>query len=84
MRDQVVKYLSNRGMSQAVLARACGLTEGLVSSYLSGDRNPGLRNAIKIERGTKGAIPAESWARGLKRKSHRRARSPSKKSRKAA
>jgi DNA-binding transcriptional regulator YdaS (Cro superfamily) len=66
-------------MNQKRFAALAHIPGPQVSMWLSGRRRPGLTNAMKIELATKGAVPAESWARGLKRKQPK-----SKRSRKAA
>jgi transcriptional regulator with XRE-family HTH domain len=46
--------------SQRELAQYLGFDERLISQVLTGQRGPGLRNAIVIERKT--GIPVEVWA----------------------
>lgn len=61
-------YLNRSGKQQKELAAAAGLKPDIVSRYISGERVPGVTNAVAICRATDGAVPVESWARKTKRR----------------
>jgi len=54
-------WLDGQGLSQADLARRCGVGEASVCRWLRGTRRPGLDLAIAVEQLTDGAVPAASW-----------------------
>jgi transcriptional regulator with XRE-family HTH domain len=54
-------WMQRRGLrTQRELAQYLDFDERLISQVLTGQRGPGLRNAIQIERKT--GIPVEVWA----------------------
>lgn len=48
-------------VTQAEFARMVGADQSTVSQWCNGERRPGLRHALAIERVTHGAIPAAYW-----------------------
>lgn len=58
--EQLRDWMRRRGFTQADAARYFGFNEPLVSRILNGTYNPGLKNAILLERLT--GIPVEAWA----------------------
>ena len=54
-------YLARHEMSQRALARLLRVPSPMVCQWASGDRRPGLANALKIEEATAGAVPARYW-----------------------
>lgn len=40
--------MEERGLTQSDVATACGWNQPLVSAYLSGDKEPGIRNLAKL------------------------------------
>jgi hypothetical protein len=40
--------MEERGVTQSDVATACGWSQPLVSAYLSGDKEPGIRNLAKL------------------------------------
>lgn len=51
--------MRRRGFNQADAARYLEYSESLMSRIMSGDYNPGLRNAVHLEQRT--GIPVEAW-----------------------
>lgn len=60
-RQLLKRYMKDAKLRAADVVRAAGFDDGLFSRWLSGDRNPGLRSAAKIERVTGGAVPVSAW-----------------------
>lgn len=58
--EQLRDWMRRRGFTQADAARYLEYTESLMSRILNGGYNPGLKNAIHLERLT--GIPVEAWA----------------------
>lgn len=56
---QLRDWMNRRRVNQRETASLLGMTEVFVSQILNGHRQPGLANAINIERTT--GIPVESW-----------------------
>lgn len=59
--DQLRDWMARRGVTQIETARLCGIHPVFLSQILHGKRQPGLKNALRIERHT--GIPAASWLR---------------------
>ncbi len=57
--QQLRQWIDRRGVNQREAAGLLGLNEVVLSQLLSGKRQPGLANAIRIERVT--GISVESW-----------------------
>lgn len=57
----LAKYLAKKKWNPADFARLTGISEALLSRYLSGQRSPGLENALLIETSTGGLVRATSW-----------------------
>lgn len=57
--DQLRDWMRRRGVNQHEAAELISITDVYLSQILNGKRQPGLPNAIKIERLT--GIPVESW-----------------------
>ena len=55
-------WLVKSQMSQSGLARRVTAAPSHISRLLRGQRHPGLRLALAIERATGGAVTVESWA----------------------
>lgn len=58
-REQLRDWLDRRGFSQREGSTYLTIDETMLSSWLSGRRQPGLTNAVKVERLT--GIPVEAW-----------------------
>jgi len=52
----VKKSMELYGGTQAEFARACGISQGLVSQFLSGHKRPGWKTCQKIEKVTNGRV----------------------------
>ncbi len=57
--DQLRDWIRRRSMNQHEAAELLGVTDVFLSQLLNGHRQPGLANAINIERTT--GIAVESW-----------------------
>lgn len=55
------EYAKQNGITQAALADALGIKQAAVSLIMAGKNRPSLEVAVKIERITKGSVPAISW-----------------------
>lgn len=58
-RDQLRDWINRREFTQREAAKYLSFDETVMSNLLVGKRNPGLANAVKIERLT--GIPVEAW-----------------------
>lgn len=58
-REQLKDWIDRRQYNQREAANYLGFDESHLSSLLGGRRQPGLSNAIKLERLT--GIPVEAW-----------------------
>lgn len=58
-RDQLRDWIDRREFTQREAALYLSTDETMLSSWLSGRRQPGLTNAVKLERLT--GIPVEAW-----------------------
>lgn len=58
-RDQLRDWIDRREFSQREAALYLSTDETMLSHWLSGRRQPGLTNAVKLERLT--GIPVEAW-----------------------
>lgn len=58
-RLELKDWMNRRNFAQHELAEYLGMDETTVSKLLKGTRNPGLENAVAIERKT--GIPVEAW-----------------------
>lgn len=71
-RELLSKFLKDEDLSRADFSRRTGITEGMLSHYLTTDeekrRSPGLEHAHTIEEKTGGAVPAESWIQKTKKR----------------
>lgn len=54
--DLVKQSMDIHGGTQVEFAQACGISQGLVSQFLSGAKKPGWRTCQQIERVTNGKI----------------------------
>lgn len=59
-RRRLADWIRRAHLTQKEAAGIIGLKASAVSMILTGERTPGLRNALKIEAAT--GIPASSWA----------------------
>lgn len=58
------KYLDRKNApSSRALAKQVGVSHSSIVRYASGAVTPGLGPAYEMERVTRGAVPARSWAR---------------------
>ena len=55
------QYLQSTGERQTDFARRAQISQGFLSQLLAKRRTPSLDVAVRIERLTGGAVPAESW-----------------------
>lgn len=58
-RHQLRQWIDRRGVTDRVAASIIGLDHTFLSNLVTGKRNPGLVNALKIERAT--GIVVEAW-----------------------
>ena len=58
--EQLRDWMDRRGFNQTETAAYLGFDIPFVSQLVNGRRNPGLTNAVSIERKT--GIPVEAWA----------------------
>ncbi len=58
----LASYLSSTGRSYSDFARAVAADRSQIYRCATGERRPGLELAIAIEKETRGAVPAASWA----------------------
>lgn len=63
-------YLARHQLSMAAFARLVGADRSRISRCVRGERRPGLRLALEIERATGGEVPASSWT-GERRRSRK-------------
>lgn len=54
--ELVKKSIEIHGGTQVEFAKACGISQGLVSQFLSGAKRPGWRTCKKIEQVTNGKV----------------------------
>jgi transcriptional regulator with XRE-family HTH domain len=59
--DRLSDWCDRKGLSQADLARALGVSRAAVCEWLSGKKMPELANALAIEKLTKRAVRASEW-----------------------
>ncbi len=52
----VKKSMDIHGGTQAEFAKACGISQGLVSQFLAGAKKPGWKTCQQIEKATKGRV----------------------------
>lgn len=57
----MVSYITQSGLRPAIWASRFGISRGYLSDIMSGKKRPGLDLAFRIERETKGGVPASSW-----------------------
>lgn len=57
----LAEYLARHDMRQAEFSRRTGIPPPMINQYASGERRPGLANALAIEAATDGEIPASYW-----------------------
>ena len=60
--NKLVAWLQDENISQAEMARRCEYDRSNFHRLLSGKLSPSLVLAARIERETRGAIPAVAWA----------------------
>lgn len=61
METPLAAYLAANNMRQAEFGRLAKLTQATVSRLAAGQMKPSLDVAVRIERLTRGQVPAESW-----------------------
>ncbi len=71
------EYQRANDYNQAQLARALGVSEPLVSMWLSGRRRPSMAKAFAVETRTGGRVPARAWLSANERRQRARTRSDS-------
>lgn len=59
--DLLAAYRRSRSLTQADFAALVGCSQPVIARLEGGERNPSLGLAQKIERTTKGAVPALAW-----------------------
>jgi transcriptional regulator with XRE-family HTH domain len=59
--DALGRWMAETGTSQEALAAKLQVSQGYVSRLVHGERLPGLKVALDLEKVTGGAVPAESW-----------------------
>lgn len=72
--ELLAKYVADSPETQAQIATRCGVSQAYIAMLVSGKRTVLLLDvAARIEKATKGAVPASSWL-GASRLVRRRAR----------
>jgi len=66
---KLATYLKRKSLTYREIARKLGLSHTTVHKYLSGDRTPSLKTALKIEQVTKGDVAVSSWKKNEQAKS---------------
>lgn len=61
MENLLDHFLRQHRLRQSVFADRVGATQATISKLIRGDTRPSLELAVRIERETKGAVPANSW-----------------------
>lgn len=59
--NKLREHLNQARISQVAFADLIGVRQATVSRLCSGEQVPSLELAVRIERETKGAVPANSW-----------------------
>lgn len=55
------EHIKASGYSQTVWAERLGIAKSYLSDLLNGNKVPSLDLAVRIQRATDGAVPADSW-----------------------
>lgn len=55
------EHIKSSGESQTVWAERLGIARSYLSDLLNGNKVPSLDLAVRIQRATGGAVPADSW-----------------------
>lgn len=63
-RQLLKRYLKATGQTISGLSRESGLDNAMLYRWLNGKRRPGLDSATKLERVTRGDVPASAWVNG--------------------
>lgn len=74
---KLAAYLSRHKIEQAEFSRRSSIRREVLWHYVSGDRRPGLKNALAIEAASDGAVPASYWPTFTPRATRRARRSSS-------
>ena len=61
MANLLDQFLQDNGLRQASFAERVGATQATISKLVRDETRPSLELAVRIERETKGAVPANSW-----------------------
>lgn len=61
MVTKLSRWLEENGRTRFDLAIETRIDPSKISAFATGRKRPSLVNALKIERATGGAVPAESW-----------------------
>jgi transcriptional regulator with XRE-family HTH domain len=61
------EWMDRNHVTQLDLAEKTGISQSLLSKYLSGNRIPKIANALVIDKATEHQVPVESWLRRRKR-----------------
>lgn len=59
--EKLKSYMKEAGLSQADISRSLNISRSMVCYILAGERTPGLKLALHIERMTGGAVPVSVW-----------------------
>lgn len=57
----LAQHLDAAGLSQADFAGRVKCSPSFLNELVKGSKKPGLDLAVRIERETRGAVPAQSW-----------------------
>ena len=60
--NPIERYLAATGLSQQQLARLTGFAPPTLSEWRRDLKHPSVHLAFRLEKATKGRIPASSWA----------------------
>jgi transcriptional regulator with XRE-family HTH domain len=60
------KWIDAQGMTAEAAARKLGISESYVDKLARSERRPDLELALKIERLSRGAVPASAWLKSPK------------------
>ena len=55
------EFIIDSGETQAIWAKRLGVGQAYLSLLLNNKKTPSLDLAVRIQRATEGAVPADSW-----------------------
>ena len=67
-REKLSRFIADEELTQDQFADIARIPAPQISLWLSGKRRPGLMNAFKLERATRGIVRATEWSAELERR----------------